>query len=470
MKMRIGVGPLLALLCPLLVACNWVDSTGSQGVAARTEVFLDDIPIGSAAVLNENSQVPIFTTRSLTTVDGQTYSWSALPLEEGALAACAGQEGFNIEFAASSLDEACTDPSDCAVRFETVTTTDSVAAFVLSAPELKAPVGVRFGLTVQDFTGTIDTLEYDFCVIAINEAPDANDDTFVIREGIREVFSISSTNLLSNDTDDLDDSNTEFRILTQPTIEPEYASFFELGDDGTFTYESSLTGILSDKLDTFEYALSDGVFTSTARVTLRIVASNQAPEQLDDIPELSATVGEVFTENLSLYFSDPEEGDLSFSLAAEAALPVSSGLALLGNGVLSGTPTLEEVGFYQLQLLISDGGREIDSLFSVEVSELPEAEENSSPVYIDDTVFNHVLFLGAALRPMAAEFVDADGDALKYSIFGTEELPEGVVIDPDTGVVSGRPLAKTLVRNLRIVAIDPFGATAISDSFFIRVR
>ncbi|MFT6877962.1 MAG: hypothetical protein ACI9XK_000311 [Granulosicoccus sp.] len=470
MKTRIGAGPLLVLLCPVLTACNWVDSTGVQGVASRTEVFLDDTPVGSAVILDEKSEARIVTSRGAATFDEQTYSWSAAPLEQGALAACASQGGFNANLAASSLDRACTDPSNCSVSFERVATTDGVSEFSLTAPELKASVGLRYGLIVQDSTGTIDAREYDFCFVAINEAPDANDDTFVIREGIREVFSINSTNLLSNDTDDTDVSNTEFRILTQPTVDPQFASVFALGDDGAFTYESSLTGILSDQIDTFEYALSDGVFTSTARVTLRIVANNQAPEQLDDIPELSAAAGEPFAENLSLYFADPEEGDLSFSFAVGGGLPVGSRLSLSSNGVLSGTPILNDVGSYQLQLLISDGGREIETLLTLEIVELSNAVANTAPVYVEDTVFDQIIFLGTPIRSVVPEFEDADDDELTFSIFGTGVLPDGVTIDSDTGLVSGRPLARTWVRDLRIEAIDPFGATAVSDSFFIRVR
>lgn len=470
MKTRIGVWPLLALLCPLIVACNWVDSTGSQGAVTRTEVFLDDTPVGSAVVLNEKSQVRVVTSRGSSSTDEQTYLWDPQPLQQGALAACASQGGFNIDLAANDLEEACADSSNCSVSFERVATTDGIAEFSLNSPELNASVGMRFELTVQDSTGVIDSRDYDFCFVAINEAPDANDDTFVIREGVLEEFSIGSTNLLSNDSDDTDVSNTEFRILTEPTTAPTYARVFELGDDGSFIYESSLEGILSDQIDTFEYALTDGVFTSTARVTLRIVANNQAPNQLDEIPFLTAVVGEAFAENLSLYFIDPEEGQLSYSFATGGSLPVVSGLSLLANGVLSGTPFLQDIGSYQLQLLVSDGGREIETPITLEIVESSVAEGNTAPEYVDDTVFDQILFLGAPIRSVAPEFEDIDEDELEFSIAGTGDLPDGVAINSETGVVSGRPLARTWVRDIRVVATDPFGATAVSDSFYIRVR
>jgi hypothetical protein len=469
-KTRIGVWPLLALVCPLIVACGWVDSTGSQVLVPRTEVFLDDSPVGFTLVVDEMSQVRIAASRGSAAVDEKTYHWSSSPLEEGALATCAGLGGFSSEFAAQNLDAACTHSSSCSISFERTTRTDGVAEFLLNAPELDASIGMRFELTVQDSSGIVDTPEYDFCFVAINEAPDANDDTFVIREGIREVFSVDEKNLLSNDSDDSDVSNMGLRILTEPTIAPMFASEFELGDDGSFTYKFNREGILSDQIDTFEYALTDGVFTSKARVTLRIVASNQAPELVDDIPLLSASVGEDFVENLSLYFVDPEEGDLSFSFTDDGGLSARSGLELSSEGVLSGTPALNDVGSYQLQLLVSDGGREIEYHFALEVAELSEAESNTAPKYLDDSVFDQILFLGAPIRSVRPEFEDADGDDLVYTIFDDEDLPNGVTLDPNTGVVSGRPLSRTWVRDIRVEATDPFGASAVSDSFYIRVR
>jgi len=154
-----------------------------------------------------------------------------------------------------------------------------------------------------------------------------------VREGVREIFPSSSQNLLTNDSDDNDDSNTEFVVLTTPAAAPVHAAYFELRPDGSFVYESNLTGILTDALDSFEYTLSDGVFNSTATVTLRIVTSNQAPELIDPIPRLEATVGDRFFENLSLYFSDPEEGSLSFSLATESSQLTGSNLTLLSSGI-----------------------------------------------------------------------------------------------------------------------------------------
>ncbi len=471
MKTRTGVLLSTALLCLSLSACDWVDSTGAQSaLPSRTEVFLDDTPIGSANAINEKTVVEISANRNAAAADGTTYSWSDSPIDQGDLATCAGLSGFNVDIAATSLESACSTDAICSVAFEPDEDSLSGADFTFLAPELKASVGLRYALTTTTAAGSSSTREYDFCLIAINEAPDANDDTFVIREGVRETIPASGINLLSNDTDDEDVSNQALTVNPDAVVLPQSAAFFQLGTDGSFTYESELENILTDQFDSFEYEVSDGISKSTARVSLRVVASNQAPEQIDAVPNLRAALGVVFTENLSLYFSDPEQGDLTYSLAPGFDLPEASGISLQSNGILSGIPVLADVGSYSLKLVISDGGQEIETLFALTVSGVAAGSRNSIPEYVEGSVADRTLFLGAALTPITPEFTDEDDDTLTYSLSDGVELPAGVTIDDETGVISGRPLARTWVRDLRVIATDPLGFAAISESFFIRVR
>ncbi|MFK8077198.1 MAG: putative Ig domain-containing protein, partial [Granulosicoccus sp.] len=180
--------------------------------------------------------------------------------------------------------------------------------------------------------------------------------------------------------------------------------------------------------------------------------------------------GVVFTENLSLYFSDPEQGDLTYSLAPGFDLPEGSGISLQKNGVLSGIPVSADIGTYSLKLVISDGGQEIDTLFVLIVSGVTTGSRNSIPEYVEGSVADRTLFLGAALTPITPEFTDEDDDTLTYSLSDGVALPAGVTIDDKTGVITGRPLARTWVRDLRVIATDPLGFAAISEPFFIRVR
>lgn len=455
-----------------LSACDWVDSTGSQTAEqAVTQVFLDDALVEGAIFLSENTLARIAATRDTTATEEQTFTWGNTPLLEGRLDVCAAQDDFNMDLAAESLLEACTVSSACDFTFQQVETEDGAPEFRVLAPVLKASVGMRYALTVEDTAGRSRTEDFDFCLIAVNDKPVANDDTFVVIEGTRLVVDANGANLLSNDSDDLDVSNTEYRILEQASIEPEFAASFELRPDGGFTYESNLTDIRADQLDIFEYELSDGVNeTSKAQVTLRIVTSNQAPELIDPVPVLFATEDEAFLENLALYFSDPEGNSLTFSFVDDSNLPPAGSLVLDDNGLFSGIPAEDDVGSYVLTLVASDGGRETETTITLEVDAAPLVPENSPPEYEAESVFDQIILLGRSIRTVQPVFEDPDGDELTYSIIGTSDLPTGVEIDENTGTISGRPLARIWVRNLRVEATDPFGESAISESFFIRVR
>jgi len=84
----------------------------------------------------------------------------------------------------------------------------------LTVPTLDASVGMRYGLTVADANGVLSRTEHTFCLIAENEAPIAVADTFVVVEGAVLTVTTDGINLLSNDSDDTDVSNTEsFSLL-----------------------------------------------------------------------------------------------------------------------------------------------------------------------------------------------------------------------------------------------------------------
>ena len=455
--------------CLLVGACDWVDSAGSGADNQQTEVFLDDTPVGGAIVLNENSTARLTLSRGNGDPAQQVFQWSDTTLEQGNLPACANQGGYVSELAADSLAGACTSAGSCTIRFQTAETTDGVAEFLLEIPRLTAPVGVRYALSVTDSSQAVETREYDFCLVAINEAPLANDDTFVVLEGTSAFIGTDDVNLLSNDSDDIDVSNSELRILPEPAVAPRFAEEFELGEDGSFRYTPGLTGIPSDQIDSFRYALSDGVHTSTADVTIRIVARNQAPELVEEIPLLLAIEDEPFLEDLSQYFRDPEQGPLTFSFAMDGALPGAGTLRLEEDGVLSGMPDEDDVGSYVLTLVVSDGGRTAEAVLMLEVEPAPLVPDNSAPQFVEGTVFDQRVLLGRFMRPVIPVFVDPDGDPLTYAVIG-RALPEGVEINEDTGVVSGHPESRTWVRGLRIEATDPYGATAVSDDFYIRVQ
>ncbi len=455
-------------------ACDWVDSTGAQlDAGPQTTVFLDDVPVGSMLVLEENTPARILTSRDAA-VDGDTlqFTWSDKPLVEGALDVCASAAGFQPSFAASNLGSACADPDQCSLSFVPQAMSDpNVVEFLMVVPTLQASVGVRHELTVTDGTGgLVSQNEFDFCLIAENDPPIAGADTFVVIEGTRlTVDSLDPPHLLSNDSDDVDvTNNPELAILPTPAREPEFAAFFELQNDGGFSYEYGGDPIQTDIIDSFDYDVTDGLSTSTATVTLRIVASNQAPQLIEEIPLFSATVGDDVEIDLAEFFIDPEGVSLSFDVD-ETTLPASGNLELDDDGFLVGEVDESDVGSYVVLVTASDGGREISANVSLEIFPAPLVPDNSPPVFVSGTVFDQSITLGQQIAVIRPLFNDPDDDILSYQVIGGD-LPAGVTINSFTGVISGRPLGRLWVRNLQVEAEDEAGNTAESSLFDIRVR
>ena len=459
----------------LLSGCDWVDSTGNQGQdesTPATSILLDDIPAGEARVINEEAEELYPVSRLDSTGEAVTYSWSDEPSAQGVLPECADQDGFNDALAAESLLDACALGTECEVTFEPVSNGENseVSDFRVTAPTLDASVGVTYTLSAEEADGFSTSTDFTFCLIAINQAPDAVDDTFVVEEGAVLNVTADSINLLSNDTDDTDVRNMPLSVLPEPSIAPEFATFFELGTDGSFTYQSSLTDIRVDQFDVFEYEITDGSFTVSATVTIRVVASNQPPEQVTIIPVLQATEDEPFFEDLASRFADPEGSELMFSLDPATPLAEDSGLELDSDGVLSGTPTAVDVGTYSLSIAVSDGTLSTfaNVFLAVEAAEV-EVVPNTPPEFIEGSVFSQTVLTGASITPVRAGFIDTPDDELTYSLGGSRTLPPGVTLNSATGVISGRPLVIGTFRALRVIATDASGESAQSTAFNLTV-
>ena len=461
---------LLIGLSVLPLGCGWVDSTGEQsGREPETEIFLDEAPVGGAIMLREDSLARITASRNNNSEVVQSFSWSEMPVAEGNLETCSSIDGFDQNIAAESLQDACTDPDYCQLGFQQQDDgSGEFAEFLLYAPVLKTSVGVRHMLTISSGTASTIETEYEFCLIAVNEAPIANDDTYSVREGYTlEVAGDSEFSLLFNDSDDDDVRNKPMQVLQSPLRAPEYASYFELRRDGGFTYTptENVTGL--DVIDKFQYEVTDGLFNSSATVTVRTTVSNQAPQLLDTLPYLTLTSDEYVEYDLAGYFEDPEGGDLDFSFI-EGELPGYGTLELTPEGLLTGIPDAADVGSYTLTLEASDGRVAVAAELYMEVIEAAPLP-NNAPEYVADSVFSQEVDLGEDIEEVTAEFYDPDGDTLFYSSVG-EEFPVGVTIDAETGIVSGRPRHVGLYRFLQIEASDASGGSAVSDVFYIKVR
>ena len=492
---RAALAPTVGLAAAL-VGCEWVDSTGAQpgddpvdasgtvdgGLAAPdgAGIALDELAPGEAVGALEDAETRLrLSAATAVDADGAplAFRFEETPLAEGALEACAALDGFDPARAAGTLAEACTDGGDCALSFaaaEPGVESGAGPAFTLSVPRLRAPLGRRHALVgtadpgpdAGPDAGPVERVrrEIDFCLIAVNEAPDPRDDTYAVADGgALEVF--AEDGVLANDEDDVDAANEGLFALVPAVVGPERAAFFELRADGGFTYEPLPLDGAAEASDRFEYAVSDGLERAespTAVVTIAILAGNLPPVAVEGAPALILTAGEFALVDLSDRFVDPEGDSLAFGIEG---LPGDGSLALSPSGILSGVPGRGDVGEHAPTLLADDGGGPVGTALSLVVE--PGAPP-PGPSFVSGTTFDQTLRLGQNIAAVVPEF-EGGAPPLAFES-GGEPLPRGVVVDPDTGRVAGRPREIGRFGGLAVTARDANGAEATSDAFSIRVR
>lgn len=454
----------LVLLLTSLSGCNWVDSTGVQGPTVAVS-----LRNAEAVTLVEG----VALTASLTGEGAELTGWTWEPDDFDAQNHCAAFSDFDAQLSFTSLDDACSDQGNCTFAIDETSSESNATAFTLQMPPLRAPVALSYRLSVNREDGATVERQQLICGLSVNEAPSAVDDQYLAIPGeVLIVEAGSSNSLLANDSDDDDVRNSQLTvssILTQPV----HAIQFSFDADGGFLYQPSAdialdsNGFIEDKI---EYTVSDGVHQSRATAIIRIAQDNDAPQQLQSIPDifLTATTGidiaspEIQLVDMSRYFSDPDGDNLTFSIADDE-LPVSGSITISSAGLLQADPTLSDIGRYQPEIVVSDGLESISDTFLLTITVINANRDNSDPVAQD--ISNRIVS-DQFEYDVSRFFSDPDDDVLEFS---AEGLPEDVEIDSD-GLITGQATRNNQGRWLvRVHASDGYGGT-VSDAFALNIR
>jgi len=418
----------IPLCCALLVGCN---SSDEPNLPPDSAVLLDDGSANGPIVLLEQQDLTL--RAAAFDRDGviQSWHWSDAPIESGDLEVCHGAEDYNQSVVADSIGAACTSSDSCTLDFtQAETRGPTEVAFTVTAPQLQAPVGATYELTATDNGGATATTTHTFCLIAINEAPDAADDTFTVLEGSILVVNGSDRNLLSNDLDDIDATNApNLRVLPDVVSAPLSASVFELRQDGGFSYAFAGGNLTTNLIDRFTYAVTDGLHTANAEVTLNIVAQDDPPVQLQAIPTLVATAGLNFRADLTAYFRDPENADLGFRLL-NGSLP--GAYAVGSSGSIEGRGTQEDAGSYSVTLGVSDGNTELTADLTLQVVDNGAVVARDIPEQ-SAIVGERVQFF------MSPYFSDPESQPLRFAlnVDSADAQTLLLTVNSQTGVVEG---------------------------------
>ncbi|WP_338016066.1 Ig-like domain-containing protein [Meridianimarinicoccus roseus] len=146
-----------------------------------------------------------------------------------------------------------------------------------------------FTYEVDDGTGLTDTAEVSITVNAINDAPDAVDDTATTDEDVSTTIAA-----LGNDTDPENDTLT---VSAFDATSAAGGTITESGGLFTYTPGAEFSGT-----DTFSYTVTDGDLTDTATVTVTVNAVNDVPVAADD----SGTVNEDGSVTIDVLANDTD--------------------------------------------------------------------------------------------------------------------------------------------------------------------
>ncbi len=195
----------------------------------------------------------------------------------------------------------------------------------------------------------------------------------------------------------------------------------------------------------------DGTVNVDTTFTITVENTNDAPA-FTSIPITMATQDIEYT-----YLAVAEDVDVDDTLRYSATLLPDWLMFDEDTQILSGTPDNGDVGFHGVTLSVFDGTLSVEQSFIIEV-----IDENDAPTFtsIPDTVATEDLLYSSVVT---AE--DIDGDGIIYS---APLLPDWLLFDPNTQVLSGTPGNDEVGRhNVTLRIFD--GTVTVDSTFSIRV-
>jgi VCBS repeat-containing protein len=276
---------------------------------------------------------------------------------------------------------------------------------------------VTFTYQADDGTVRSNTATVTITVIAVNDPPTAQPETYTTAEDTALAVAVAN-GVLANDTDP--DAGT---TLTAAVIGAVTNGTLTLRPDGSFDYvpPENFSGTAS-----FTYQARDGAASSpTTTVTINVTAVNDAPF-ISNAPATTATEG--VTYRYTLTASDPDGNAL---LITAPTLP--AWLTFSGPATIAGTPAQSDAGPHQITMEVSDGvAAPVPLRFQITV----QAVDNAP---IITAIPQQTATEGAAFDFDLTKFVtDPDTTAAGITYTLTSVAPPGIALS-SAGRLAGTP-------------------------------
>lgn len=233
---------------------------------------------------------------------------------------------------------------------------------------------------------------------------------------------------------DVDGDELEFSLLESP-------DGMEINSSGyiTWTPTKYQVGLNSVKVE-----VTDGELAVSQEFVIDVANVNDAP-QITSSPLTLAVEDELYVYEVQAVDADGDA--INYSL-----LEKPEGMAISGDGLISWTPTNDQVGFNNVTVEVSDGILSNVQAFEINVVNVNDAPEiTSEPVKVAVAGLNYGYEL---------EAFDIDSEELTYSLSGA---PEGMTIN-ETGFVSWEPKHKD--SGICEITVEVYDGNIISEQVY----
>jgi VCBS repeat-containing protein len=269
------------------------------------------------------------------------------------------------------------------------------------------------GYTVTDTDGDPATATVTITVNAVNDAPNALDDTVTAQEETAKIVAV-----LVNDTD-VDGPALSITAVSDPP----HGAIIDNGD-GTVTYtpDAAYNGP-----DSFTYTVSDGFLSDTATVWVTVESVNDPPVAVDD----SATTAEDTAVTITVLDDDSDPDDTLLTVSGVSDPP--NGTAVVNpDNTITYTPDLNFSGADTFTYTVSDGqladtGQVAVTVHAVNDAPVAAAGSNTTD---EDTPKSGTL-----------SATDVDDASLSFSVVAQPANGSVIVTDSASGAYTFTPAA-----------------------------
>jgi hypothetical protein len=281
-----------------------------------------------------------------------------------------------------------------------------------------------FTYTATDPGGNTGTATVTVTVGAVNDPPDAVDDTASTDEDTPKLFT-ASTDWLGNDTDPESDPLTITAFDTASTA----AGTITDNGDGTYTYTPA-AGFNGN--DTFTYTISDGTASDTATVTVNVGPVNDPPVATDDAAATDEDTPNVFDAATDWLGNDTDpDGDTLTVGAFDGTSAAGGSVADNGNGTYTYTPPAHFGGTDTFTYTVSDGAGGTDTAtVTVTVSAVNDPPNAAGDPF---TTAEDTPLIFIAATDWLGNDTDIEGGAITLTGFDAATAAGGTVTDLGAG-------------------------------------